>query len=46
MKNTTVNQEEHQYSLIKILGIWVAAAVPMGILGWVVTKHGLSASRE
>jgi len=27
---------EEQYSLAQILGIWVAAAVPMGILGWVV----------
>ena len=26
---------ERQYSLVKILGIWVAAAVPMAILGWV-----------
>jgi membrane protease YdiL (CAAX protease family) len=25
-----------QYSLTKILGIWALAAVPMGILGWVV----------
>ena len=25
-----------QYSLAKILGIWAAAAVPMGILGWIV----------
>ena len=25
-----------QYSLAKILGIWAAAALPMGILGWVV----------
>ena len=25
-----------QYSLAQILGIWAAAAVPMGILGWVV----------
>jgi hypothetical protein len=24
------------YSLAKILGIWAAAALPMGILGWVV----------
>jgi membrane protease YdiL (CAAX protease family) len=27
---------EGQYSLVKILGIWAAAAIPMGILGWVV----------
>jgi membrane protease YdiL (CAAX protease family) len=25
-----------QYSLAQILGIWAAAAVPMGILGWIV----------
>jgi uncharacterized protein len=25
-----------QYSLAKILGIWVLAAAPMGILGWIV----------
>jgi membrane protease YdiL (CAAX protease family) len=29
-------QEEDQYSLVKILGLWVAAAAPMGILGYVV----------
>lgn len=29
-------QEENQYSLAKILGLWAAAALPMGILGWVV----------
>ena len=33
-ENTT--QAESQYSLPKILGIWVAAALPMAILGWVV----------
>jgi hypothetical protein len=25
-----------QYSLAQILGVWAAAAVPMGILAWVV----------
>src|SRR5215216_3812781 len=25
-----------QYSLAKILGIWALAAVPMGVLGWIV----------
>src|SRR5918992_2896352 len=25
-----------QYSLAKILGIWALAAVPMGILGWII----------
>jgi membrane protease YdiL (CAAX protease family) len=27
---------EEQYSLVKILGIWAAAAVPVGILGWMI----------
>jgi hypothetical protein len=26
-----------QYSLAKILGIWVLAVAPMGILGWIVS---------
>src|ERR671918_2867327 len=25
-----------QYSLVQILGVWAAAAVPMGVLAWVV----------
>jgi hypothetical protein len=25
-----------QYSLLKILAVWAAAAVPMGLLAWVV----------
>ena len=29
-------QEDNQYSLVKILGLWAAAALPMGILGWVI----------
>jgi membrane protease YdiL (CAAX protease family) len=28
-------ETKEQYSLAKILGIWAAAALPMGILGWV-----------
>jgi len=36
MSNPTVPQSESQYSLAKILGIWIAAALPMAILGWVV----------
>lgn len=36
MPNPTVPQSESQYSLVKILSIWAAAAIPMGILGWVV----------
>ena len=27
---------EKQYSLAKILGIWALAAIPMGILSWLV----------
>jgi hypothetical protein len=30
------NELESQYSLAQILGIWAAAAVPMGLLAWVV----------
>ena len=33
--NATVEMRE-QYSLVKILGIWALAAVPMGILSWIV----------
>lgn len=39
---STNNAREHstsikdQYSIRQILGIWLAAAVPMGLLGWVV----------
>ena len=29
-------RRSEQYSLAKILGIWALAAVPMGILGWIV----------
>lgn len=36
MENSTSNQLNDQYSLIKILGIWVAAAVPMPILSFVI----------
>jgi hypothetical protein len=28
--------EAQQYSLARILGIWVAATAPMGLLAWVV----------
>jgi membrane protease YdiL (CAAX protease family) len=40
-----------QYSIVKILLIWVAAAAPMGILGWIVApalargQAGLSVAR-
>lgn len=36
MNNSTEKQTNDQYSLTKILGIWLLAAVPMGILGWIV----------
>ncbi len=36
MPVSTATQSESQYSLVQILGIWVAAALPMAILGWVV----------
>lgn len=38
-----------QYTLPEILGIWAAAALPMGVLGWVVAPalaSGASTSRE
>jgi len=36
MNNTTSTQSNDQYSLAKILAIWVAAAVPMPILSFVI----------
>jgi len=36
MNKSTSPQSESQYSLFQILGIWIAAALPMAILGWVV----------
>lgn len=36
LKANVVVKENDQYSLSKILGIWALAAVPMGILSWVV----------
>ncbi len=35
MTDSTSTQSNSQYSLAQILGIWVAAAAPMAILGWV-----------
>lgn len=29
-------EDQPQYSLLKILGIWAAAVIPMAVLGWVV----------
>ena len=28
--------QSEQYSLAKILGVWAAAALPMGLLAWVI----------
>ena len=36
MGNSTTSQSNSQYSLAKILGIWVAVVAPMVILAWVV----------
>lgn len=36
MDNLTRTPEIPQYSLAKTLGVWALAAVPMGMLGWVV----------
>ena len=36
MSNSTSTQSKDQYSLAKIIGLWAAVALPMGILGWVV----------
>ena len=35
MNNTTATQTNDQYSLVKILGIWLSAGAPMWLLGWV-----------
>jgi membrane protease YdiL (CAAX protease family) len=35
-EDTAAAQTTGQYSLTRILGIWALAAVPMGILGWIV----------
>ena len=36
MPKPSRQRRSEQYSLAKILGIWVLAAAPMGILGWVI----------
>ncbi len=36
MANSTTTQADSQYSLVKILGIWAAATIPMGVLGWII----------
>jgi hypothetical protein len=33
---TEIGEVERQYSIGKILFIWALAAIPMGILGWVI----------
>ncbi len=38
-------ETEEQYSLAKILGIWALAAVPMGIIGWVIAP-ALAAGKD
>ncbi|MFC1945447.1 hypothetical protein ACFLWF_01690 [Chloroflexota bacterium] len=35
MATSTAPQSESQYSLLKILGIWIAALLPMGILNYI-----------
>ena len=34
--NVAAKMGEEQYSLAKILGIWALAAIPMGILSWII----------
>ena len=36
MSTKEITSEKDQYTLWQILGIWLLAAVPMGILGWLV----------
>ena len=31
-----------QYSLAKITGVWAAAAVPMGVLAWIVVPVAIT----
>ena len=33
---SAATQEGKQYSLAKILGIWALAAIPMGLLSWII----------
>jgi CAAX protease family protein len=35
LQEHAISSEKGQYTLWKILGIWLAAAAPMGLLGWV-----------
>ena len=36
MPKPSHQRRSEQYSLAKILGVWVLAAAPMGILGWII----------
>ena len=36
LRTNVVAEKSEQYSLAKILGIWALAALPMGILSWIV----------
>ena len=36
INNTKATQTNNQYSLAKILGIWLLTAVPIGLLVWVI----------
>jgi len=36
MTNSPANQSESQYSLVKVLGIWIAVVVPIGLLNYIL----------
>ena len=36
LKELSIDSKTGQYTLLQILGIWALAALPMGILGWIV----------
>jgi membrane protease YdiL (CAAX protease family) len=36
VQRNSIEEPSEQYSLAKILGIWALAAIPMGILSWIV----------
>jgi uncharacterized protein len=38
-ESTVGGPQSEQYSLAKILGIWAAAALPMGLLAWVIAPR-------
>ena len=35
-QGSSSTESMEQYSLLKVLGIWVLAAAPMGLLAWIV----------